>query len=261
MPVTRRIHPTRFGQMHVRSRGGAGRPLVLLHPSPRSGEMWEGLQERLGRPTYAPDRLGYGCSDAPPWALSLEQYASSTIDALEAAGLDGAFDLLGVHVGSLEAIEIAHQLRERVQRVAVVGLPLFAADELQRQMERYSEQPLKPALEAGHLIGAWRGCFAYRAPPYDLATVHRRFLGLLVSPNPGAALRTAAGYPLERRLKALHQPLTVFAPRDEIFEQTARARPLLKPDGQYVDLPDLGFDPVDLAVERMAALVDQHLPV
>jgi pimeloyl-ACP methyl ester carboxylesterase len=78
--MTRRIYPTRFGQMHVRSTDGKGVPLVLLHMSPRSGAMWEMLQERLERPSFAPDRLGYGFSDAPPWALSLEQYASFTAE-------------------------------------------------------------------------------------------------------------------------------------------------------------------------------------
>ena len=93
--MTRRIYPTRFGQMHLRSNEGKGVPLVLLHMSPRSGAMWELLQEKLERPTYAPDRLGYGYSDAPPWALSLEQYALSTVDALRAAGVEGDVDLLG----------------------------------------------------------------------------------------------------------------------------------------------------------------------
>src|ERR1700681_3686026 len=64
--MTRRIYPTRFGQMHLRSNDGKEVPLVPLHMSPRSGAMWELLQERLERPTYAPDRLGYGFSDAPP---------------------------------------------------------------------------------------------------------------------------------------------------------------------------------------------------
>ena len=49
--MPRRIYPTRFGQMHMRSRDGKGVPLVLLHMSPRSGAMWEFLQERLERPT------------------------------------------------------------------------------------------------------------------------------------------------------------------------------------------------------------------
>src|ERR1700684_852543 len=89
--MIRRIYPTRFGQMHLRSHDGKGVPLVLLHMSPRSGAMWEGFQEKLERPTHAPDRLGYGYSDAPPWALSLEQYAQATADALEAAAVQGPF--------------------------------------------------------------------------------------------------------------------------------------------------------------------------
>ena len=172
--MIRRIYPTRFGQLHLRSHDGKGVPLVLLHMSPRSGAMWETLQERLERPTHAPDRLGYGFSDAPPWALSLEQYAQSTVDGLKAAGMQGPIDLLGVHTGSIEAIEIAHQLGSQVRRVVVVGMPLFTAEEQQRQLEKYSEQPLRPATEGGHVLGAWRGGFALartalrsrrRAPP------------------------------------------------------------------------------------------------
>ena len=67
--MIRRIYPTRFGQLHLRSHDGKGVPLVLLHMSPRSGAMWEEFQEKFERPTHAPDRLGYGFSDALPWAL------------------------------------------------------------------------------------------------------------------------------------------------------------------------------------------------
>ncbi len=154
--MIRRIYPTRFGQMHLRSNDGKGVPLVLLHMSPRSGAMWQELQEKLDRPTHAPDRLGYGFSDAPPWALSMEQYAQSTVDGLKAAGMQGPIDLMGVHTGSIEAIEIAHLLGSQVRRVIVVGMPLFNAEEQQRQLEKYSEQPLRPAGEGGHVLAAWR---------------------------------------------------------------------------------------------------------
>ena len=119
--MIRRIYPTRFGQLHLRSHDGKGVPLVLLHMSPRSGAMWEAFQEKLERPTHAPDRLGYGYSDAPPGPLSLEQYAEATVDGLKAAGMQGQIDLLGVHAGSIEAIEIAHQLGSQVRSVMVVG--------------------------------------------------------------------------------------------------------------------------------------------
>src|SRR5277367_5819993 len=124
--MTRGIFPTRFGQMHVRSKEGKGVPLVLLHMSPRSGGMWESLQEKLDRPSYAPDRLGYGFSDAPPWALTLEQYAQCTVDALKAAGISGDIDLMGIHTGAIEAIEVAQQMGSQVRRVVAVGMPLFS---------------------------------------------------------------------------------------------------------------------------------------
>jgi pimeloyl-ACP methyl ester carboxylesterase len=258
--MTRRIYPTRFGQLHLRRNDGKGVPLVLLHMSPRSGAMWELFQEKLERPSFAPDRLGYGYSDAPPWALSLEQYAQSTVDALKAAGVQGAVDILGIHAGSIEAIEVAHQLGSQARRVAVVGMPLFSTEEQQRQLEKYSEQPLKPATEGGHVLGAWRGGFAFRQPPYDLGDVHRRFVEHVLAANPGAAFRAACGYAIEKKLKSLKAPLTVFAPHDDILEQTQRVKPLLKSDAVYVDLPDLSQDVFHVAVERMTALVNRHLP-
>lgn len=258
--MIRRIYPTRFGQLHLRSNEGKGVPLILLHMSPRSGAMWEALQEKLERPTHAPDRLGYGYSEAPPWALTLEQYAQATVDGLNAAGMQGQVDLLGIHTGSIEAIEIAHQLGSQVRRVAVVGLPLFTAEEQLRQMEKYSEQPLRPATEGGHVLAAWRGGFAFRQPPYDLADVHRRFVEHVLAANPGAAFRAACGYAIDKKLKLLKSPLVVFAPHDEIAEQTERSKPMLRDDATYVDLPDLGMDVFNVAVDRMAQLLSRHLP-
>jgi pimeloyl-ACP methyl ester carboxylesterase len=258
--MIRRIYPTRFGQMHLRSNEGKGVPLVLLHMSPRSGAMWETLQERLERPTHAPDRLGYGFSDAPPWALTLEQYAQGTVDGLKAAGMQGPIDVLGIHVGSIEAIEIANLLGTQVRRLALVGLPLFTHEEQMRQMEKYSEQPLRPVSEGGHVLGAWRGGFAFRQPPYDLAGIHNRFIEHVLAANPGAALRAASGYTVEKKLKSIKSPVIVFAPHDEIIEQTQRAKPMLRPDATYVDLPDVGMDAFSAAIDRMVALLNRHLP-
>jgi pimeloyl-ACP methyl ester carboxylesterase len=258
--MIRRIYPTRFGQIHLRSNEGKGVPLVLLHMSPRSGAMWEALQLRLERPTHAPDRLGYGFSDAPPWALSLEQYAQSTVDGLKAAGMQGPIDLLGIHVGSMEAIEIAALLGTQVRRLGLVGMPLFSNEEQMRQLEKYSEQPLRPASEGGHVLGAWRGGFAFRQPPYDLADVHSRFIEHVQAANPGAALRAAGGYAVEKKLKSLKSPLIVFAPHDEIIEQTARIKPMLRADATYVDLPDIGMDAFSAALDRMVTLLNRHMP-
>jgi hypothetical protein len=192
--------------------------------------------------------------------LSLEQYAQSTVDGLKAAGMQGQIDLLGIHMGSIEAVEIANLLGTQVRRLGLVGMPLFTDDEQMRQMEKYSEQPLRPASEGGHVLGAWRGGFAYRQPPYDLADIHGRFVEHVLAANPGAAFRAACGYAIEKKLKLVKAPLVVFAPHDEIIEQTARIKPFLRPDATYVDLPDIGMDPFSASIERMAALLVRHLP-
>jgi hypothetical protein len=83
---------------------------------------------------------------------------------------------------------------------------------------------------------------------------------LLLAANPGAALKAAGSYPIEKRLKSLRAPLTVLAPHDDIFEQTSRVKLLLRPDAVYVDLPDLGLNPFFAAPDRMAELVNKYLP-
>ena len=82
----------------------------------------------------------------------------------------------------------------------------------------------------------------------------------MLAANPGAAFRAACGYAIDKKLKSLKSPLTVFAPHDDIIEQTRRVKPLLKSGALYLDLPDLGMDLFQAATDRMAALINRHLP-
>ena len=101
--IRRRIIDTPYGQVHVRASDGEGRPLLLLHQSPRSGRMFDSLMERCGRPTMAPDRLGYGFSDPGPDDPTIETYAESTMAVVDDAGWE-TFDVLRIHTGSMEAL-------------------------------------------------------------------------------------------------------------------------------------------------------------
>jgi hypothetical protein len=92
-----------------------------------------------------------------------------------------------------------------------------------------------------------------------LSDVHRRFVEHVLAANPGAAFRAASGYPIEKKLKSLKSPLTVFAPHDDIIQQTLRVKPLLKTGTSYVDLPELTHDPFHVAIDRMITLINRHL--
>lgn len=258
----RRIVDTRFGQMHARRAGGSapGRPLVLLHMSPRSSQMFVRLQALLPRTTIALDRLGYGFSDPPPRPLDMAEYAQAALEALAALGVDGEFDLLGMHTGSLEAIEIAHLAQGRVRRAGIIAIPCFTPEENAAGLASLARNAVVPVEDGSHLAEAWRGRFAYRQPPWDLADVQRRLVDYLLAERPGAAYGAVFRYDGAARLRALRTPVVAYAPRDDVYEVTVRSRSLLPEGSTYVDLPHFELDFLRTHTAEFAALVERDLP-
>jgi pimeloyl-ACP methyl ester carboxylesterase len=269
MTEIRRIVVTRYGQVHARLVGFGSaapsgrapqRPLVLLHMSPRSSQMWSRLQALLPRPSIALDRLGYGFSDAPPRALSMAEYAESALDAIDALQIGAEFDLLGMHTGCLEAIELAHLAEARVRRVGLIAIPCFNAEENAAGLASFAQLRVTPLEDGSHLTAAWRARFQYRRPPWDLADVQRRLVDYLLAPHPGAAYGAVFRYDAAARLAALRQPVIAFAPRDDVYDVTLRSKSLLPPGSTYVDLPDFELDFLRTDTAQFAELLARHLP-
>jgi pimeloyl-ACP methyl ester carboxylesterase len=258
----RRIVPTAHGQVHVRLHGRPDDavPLVLLHMSPRSSEMWGRLQRALGRATIAPDRLGYGFSDAPSRELSMHEYAAVTLEALDALGVRGRFDVLGMHTGALEAVELAHLAPARVRHLGMIAIPVFDAAERERGLGSFAQMKFVPLEDGSHLVKAWQGRFAFRHPPWDLVDIQRRLVDYLLAPWPGQAYTAVFGYDAAPRLASLGRPVVAFAPRDDVYEQTLRSRALLPAGSTYVDLPDFDLEMLRVRVDEFARLVGTHLP-
>jgi len=267
MTETRRIIDTRHGQVHVRLAGfdaalgsGRQRPLVLLHMSPRSSQMWGRLQALLPRPSIALDRLGYGFSDAPSRPLSMAEYAEATLDALAALPVGPQFDVLGMHTGCLEAIELGHLAPSRVRRIGLIAIPCFTAEENAAGLASFAQMRVTPLEDGSHLAAAWRARFQYRRPPWDLADVQRRLVDYLLAPHPGAAYEAVFRHDTAGRLAALRQPVIAFAPRDDVYAVTLRSKSLLPPGSTYVDLPEFELDFLRTDTAQFAALLAQHLP-
>lgn len=260
-PIRRRLVDTQLGQVHVRSKAGAGRPLVLLHMTPRSGHMFDGVQRLLRRPVHAPDRLGYGFSDPPEMqVMSIQDYAANLLEVLDGLAIGDEFDVLGMHTGSLEAIELAHLAPSRVRRIAVVALPVFTQDERREMMQALAALRVVPQEDGSHLLGAWRARFQFREPPYDLADVQRRFVDYVLAPWPGQAYAGVFRYDAEPRVRSLPVPLVVFAPNDDLAEVTQRSKPLVPAGTQWVDLPRFGVDLFTFTALHMKQYIDHYLP-
>lgn len=261
----RALVETRFGQVHVRLAGAPTHgqtALVLLHMTPLSGAMYDRLLPWLAtdRLVMAPDRLGFGFSDLPPRQLSMAEYALSTLDMLDQLGLESV-DVLGTHTGSVEATELAWAQPGRVRKVGMVALPAYTPEELAERKYRLTGPP-RPAEDGSHLAWHWQRRFLYRTPPFDLDLFQWRLLQeLLAGPNVGWPYAAVFEYPMAERLAALHQPVLVLAPHDDLWTQTDRARRsrVLPAGARFVELPDLALDITYVAAERVAGEIRAFL--
>ncbi|MEZ5500827.1 MAG: alpha/beta hydrolase [Steroidobacteraceae bacterium] len=262
MKEIRHLVTTDFGQMHLRCRGDVRQqPLLLLHMSPRSSRMWRHLQDALERPSIAPDRLGYGYSDRPARELTLEQYAQATLQAVSALGATGQLDVLGMHTGAIEAVQIGVSAAARVRKLGIVAIPLFTAAERTANLQSFGEQRIVPRQDGSHLQEIWANRFQYRTPPYDLADVQERTVDYLNAPFPGQAYQAVFRFDLAECLLRLRRPIVAFVPRDDLYDVSLRARGSLPPGSTFVDLPDCGIDLFLRDVPRMAALLSEYFPV
>ncbi len=238
--VRRQLLETRHGYMHVRTAGNGGTPLVLLHQSPVSGLQFRRVLPELAsdRLVVVPDRIGFGASD-PVAPLSIADYAAATFDALDEFGIEG-FDLLGVHTGSCEAIELARTQPERVERVCLVAVPHFTDEERAAFKEKFSAPP-EPASDGSHLIECWRffdeiGAAEPRPGQWDAEMVHWLTLNYLLS---GTTPHAVFDYPTGELVQKIEQPLLVMLTHDDIWEQTERSIPILPPQTRLLDFPEL----------------------
>ena len=91
---------TSFGQVHYRVCGN-GKPIVLLHPSPRSSVIFEKLMLTLGESyqVFAPDTLGFGYSDPLPQKFNFFDLADSIYEFVKYLSLN-EITIFGLHTGN-----------------------------------------------------------------------------------------------------------------------------------------------------------------
>lgn len=259
--LSRHLVDTSIGIMHAVMRtqpSRSARPLVMLHMSPRSSRMYLRYMDTASRTVIAVDRAGFGASDVPHHPPTMTDYASATLEALDALGIHD-FDVVGTHTGSVEAVELAHLAPHRVGALILVSLPAYAADEVEERLRGVAAPRSRPDRHGDHLLAMWRRRAALRTPPLDLDHLHELFVDELVSmAEVHWAYRAVLDYPLLDRLDVA-SPLIVLAPHDDLWSLTARAREALPEGARFVELPDLDFDLWERAPRRMDEIVEREL--
>ena len=253
----------RYGQMHYREAGARREgqsSLVMLHQNPSSGWEYEPLMAALAdrHHVIAFDTPGYGMSDKPPAPLSIEGYAESFADALEAleaeATISGPIDLYGFHSGTLLAIDLAILLGPKVRRVALTGIPMYPSDK-RAELHAVACEDKSPD-ESGEKV---LSTLAYL---WDYIVVQR---DKRVPLDRAMLTFSEKTYALERmhwvymavwsydysRLAQITQPVLVLQPHEQLLEASRAAAELIA-NSTLVELPELDREVFEIAPERLA---------
>ena len=117
------------GRIHY-LKHGTGFPIVMTHSMGQSWWGFEDILEPLGADftCYAMDMLGHGGSDSPPKDFSWLDISGSVVHFMQALNIQKAH-LIGVSVGAALAIEVASSHPEMVDRMVLVGCPVWGPND------------------------------------------------------------------------------------------------------------------------------------
>ncbi|GAA2074016.1 alpha/beta hydrolase [Aeromicrobium tamlense] len=158
--VDSRLFGLKDVDLHVDDHGGEGRPVVLIHGWPLSGESWS---EQIGALTDAGlrvityDRRGFGRSDKPRTGYDYDSLADDLASLLEALDLRDV-SLVGFSMGGGEVARyVARHGEERLRSVVFAA----AVPPMMMKGPNNPQGPLEPseAAEMSAQLTADRGTF------------------------------------------------------------------------------------------------------
>ena len=258
--------PGRWGQVHLRLAGDpALPPLLLLHSTPKSGWLYEGLMRALS-PDFrliAPDTPGYGASDPPPAPPSMFEHADALLEIMAALADTGLIsrapvNALGYHTGSSISVAMAQRQPARMGGLILVSIAAYDAATRAEKRANLSKWP-GPQPDGSHITYMWSLTRSLAHPAVTPAWLHAS-----VTENLRCGSRAPWGYAgvyghdLQAALSALTHRVLLLNPEDDLFALTRANRHLL-PDARYVELPGYGHGLFDLETETIAGLVREFL--
>ena len=238
---------TRAGVIHA-VRAGAGRPILLLHQTPRSVDEYRDVAPLLARDfsVIAMDTPGFGGS--PPLsgaAPSIEAWALAALALLDALAIQEAA-VVGHHTGAAIALEIAAQAPQRVSALVLSACPFVDAERRARHATHRVIDDVEPRADGAHLVELWnRRRLFYPDGDTDLLA---RFMADALRAGPMAAEghRVVNRYRMEERIGLVTAPTLVLAPTDDphaypVAPRVAaaiRGSVLVEAQGAMVPFPD-----------------------
>lgn len=231
--------------------------VILLHGFTHTGRSWDPVIAALGERyrAIAPDIRGHG---------SASERQPVTLEAVleDVAGLgEGRFTLVGYSMGGRLALHAALALRERVERMVLIGASPGIGDGAERRSRRDADERLAAAIEGlsiEEVAERWESVAGEVLAGQPPGVREAARLDRLRNTPVGLAralrgLGTGALPPLWERLRELSMPVTlIVGERDEKFRVIAEAMASACPDAVVAVVPAVGHA-VHLEVPNVVA--------
>lgn len=260
MTIRRLYLDGRFGQIHARA-AGAGAPVILLHQSPLSSAQFEAALPALaarGLSCLALDMWGFGMSDAPPSAPTLDDFASVIEAGLVHLGVAKAH-LVGHHTGASVAARFAASRPDAVDRLVLNGCALLSPEE-KAFFSTFKFGPTDIAPDGSHLQQAWDTRVKATPGWSDLASMNRWVIeGLARGQTSWMAFPAVFASDMAADLAAVTAPTLFFTNTGEDLYAATRRAHALRPDQTYAELLGGTHDIIDEQPDAWAGMVGDFL--
>lgn len=145
------------GQIHCRISGDltVSEPLVCLHQTASSAEMFEALMHQLAPEVavIAIDTPGYGQSFAPSQKPTISYYAEIVHQCLKALNIERCH-VFGHHTGASIAVQLVNNVPDMVEKLILGGPPLLS--DVQKQALRATLKPRSDDFQLSDIEHTWQ---------------------------------------------------------------------------------------------------------
>jgi len=222
------------GQVHY-ILSGKGDPLLLLHASPLNSDAFIDLISILDKyyKIIAMDTMGFGKSDDIPREYSIEDYAQTVIDFLNALHTRKT-NIVGHATGSLIALEVAARHPELIDRLVLGNCPFYTQEEREERLNDISTFPCKPfeiKEDGSHITEMWesrRKVF----PKLSLITCHKSVIMNLLAGTKANMPMTLLSYNMQQKMPLIKNPTLLVYGTEDIFYTKRKVTQSLIPDSK-----------------------------
>ncbi|MCU0595777.1 MAG: alpha/beta hydrolase [Desulfobacterota bacterium] len=255
-PIRKSYADTPDGQIHY-AEAGQGKPVLLLHQTPRSWDEYKGVLPILGRKyrTIAMDTIGFGDSYRLKGEVSIAAFARGVIQLMDALAIRQA-SIVGHHTGGVVAVEVAASYPDRVEKLILSSTPYVDAEDRERRKTRPPIDEVEEKPDGSHLTELWQRRMPFY--PKSRPDLLRRFVldALKVWDHMEAGHRAVNAYRMEERVLLIQAPTLVLAGTDDPFSYP-RVKPLSEhiPGSRIAEIPGGMVPMVDQMPEEFAKAV------